>query len=69
MCRVKKKKQNELSQQYLLNVRIHAYKTVTLNIQVYTYKPKDVQGTWVTQSVKQLTLNFGSGHDLGVLEI
>ena len=25
--------------------------------------------TWVTQSIKRLTLDFGSGHDLKVCEI
>lgn len=28
--------------QYLLNLRIHAYKTITLGMRVYTYKPKDI---------------------------
>ena len=27
------------------------------------------RGTWVVQSVKRLTLDFGSGHDLMVCEI
>ena len=27
---------------------------------------KDKQGTWVAQSVRHITLDFGSGHDLMV---
>ena len=27
----------------------------------------DKRGTWVAQSVKRLTLDFGSGHDLRVI--
>ena len=30
---------------------------------------KDVRGAWVAQSVKRLTLDFGSGRDLTVGEI
>ena len=29
---------------------------------------RDGRGTWVAQSVKHLTLDFGSGHDLVVHE-
>ena len=32
-------------------------------------KAAESWGAWVTQSVKCLTLNFGSGHDLAVCEI
>ena len=32
-------------------------------------KESELWGTWVAQSVKRLTLDFGSGHDLTVCEI
>ena len=31
------------------------------------FKVKKFRGAWVAQLVKHLTLDFGSGHDLGVM--
>ena len=35
----------------------------------FSLKREDYKGTWVAQSLKHPTLDFGSGHDLMVREI
>ena len=40
---------------------------VTQNGNGYLYLKEGWRGTWVAQSVKHLTLDFSSGHDLRVV--
>ena len=46
-----------------------ALTTLDTLLSIRSSKNKKNTGTWVAQSVKCLTLDFGSGHDLSVLGI
>ena len=42
--------------------------TVCPTLPKYNLKSFKYRGAWVAQSVKHLTLDFGSGHDLAIWE-
>ena len=41
---------------------------VPIYLKIHSLRTGDTRGTWVVQSVKRLTLDFSSGHDLTVCE-